>query len=87
MRGEPYRPWLAIPSQVQHLNPWFDRCTHGLFSGYDPPRTLEPATAAMATPAPVVADTKAEKDGNTPQSPPAPGDLPMTETPKQTGRQ
>ena len=47
--GEPYRPLIAIPSQVRSMIPWFQYCTDLWFTGYDPPRTLIPA-AAMAPP-------------------------------------
>ena len=47
--GEPYRPLIAIPSQVRSMIPWFQYCTDLWFTGYDPPKTLVPA-AAMAPP-------------------------------------
>lgn len=47
--GEPYRPLIAIPSQVRSMIPWFQYCTDLWFTGYDPPKTLNPA-AAMAPP-------------------------------------
>ena len=46
--GEPYRPLLALPQQIRNLDPFFKDCTDGYFTGYDPPRTLEPATAMAA---------------------------------------
>ena len=47
--GEPYRPLIAIPSQVKSMVPWFQYCTDLWFTGFDPPKTLVPA-AAMAPP-------------------------------------
>ena len=47
--GEPYRPLIAIPSQVRSMVPWFQYCTDLWFTGFDPPKTLVPA-AAMAPP-------------------------------------
>ena len=47
--GEPYRPLIAIPSQVRSMIPWFQYCTDLWFTGFDPPKTLVLA-AAMAPP-------------------------------------
>ena len=47
--GEPYRPLIAIPSQVRDMVPWFQYCTDLWFTGFDPPRSLIPA-AAIAPP-------------------------------------
>ena len=47
--GEPYRPLIAIPSQVRSMVPWFQYCTDLWFTGFDPPKTLVPA-AAMVSP-------------------------------------
>ena len=43
--GEPYRPLVAIPSQVRDMVPWFHYCTDLWFTGFDPPRSLVPAAA------------------------------------------
>ena len=49
--GEPYRPLIALPEKVRDLDPWWSACTDAFyFTGLDPPRTLEKATA-MVTPA------------------------------------
>ena len=34
-----------MPKQFTDLAPFFKRCSDGFFTGYDPPRTLRPATA------------------------------------------
>lgn len=48
--GEPYRPLIALPEKVRDLDPWWSACTDAFyFTGLDPPRTLEKATA-MVTP-------------------------------------
>lgn len=38
-----------MPDQIQNLNPFFSRCTHAFFTGFDPPKTLEPARAMVPT--------------------------------------
>lgn len=43
--GEPYRPLIAMPDQIQRLNSFYGRCTNAFFTGFDPPKTLLPATA------------------------------------------
>ena len=49
--GEPYRPLIALPEKVRDLDPWWSACTDAFyFTGLDPPRTLQKATA-MVTPA------------------------------------
>ena len=45
--GEPYRPLIAIPSQVRSMVPWFQYCTDLWFTGFDPPKTLVPAVAMV----------------------------------------
>ena len=52
MPGEPYRPLIAMPSQMKRLAPWFSFCTPGYFTAYDPPTTLIPATAFGPGPTP-----------------------------------
>ena len=48
--GEPYRPLIALPEKVRDLDPWWSACTDAFyFTGLDPPRTLQKATA-MVTP-------------------------------------
>ena len=48
--GEPYRPLIALPRKIKDLDPWYENCTDAFFTGLDPPRTLEIATAmASAT--------------------------------------
>ena len=43
--GEPYRPLVALPKQLQKLNTFFERCSDLFFTGFDPPKTLVPAAA------------------------------------------
>ena len=45
--GEPYRPLIVFPSKLHEMNPLWKVCTQGYFTGYDPPRTLDPATAMV----------------------------------------
>ena len=45
--GQPYRPLLALPSQLQAWNPAFKNCKDLFFQGYDPPRALVPAAAMV----------------------------------------
>ncbi|KAM0794421.1 hypothetical protein BDR22DRAFT_875835 [Usnea florida] len=45
--GEPYRPLIIFPSKLLDLDPLWKVCTPGYFTGYDPPRTLDPATAMV----------------------------------------
>ena len=45
--GEPYRPLIVFPSKLLELDPLWKVCTQGPFTGYDPPRTLNPATAMV----------------------------------------
>ena len=45
--GEPYRPLLAFPSKLTALDPLWKSCNQGYFTGYDPPRTLNPASAMV----------------------------------------
>ena len=41
----PYQPKIAMPQQLSNINPAFSTCEVFLFTGYDPPRALAPATA------------------------------------------
>ena len=34
-----------MPQKLRNIDPFFSRCTDAFFTGYDPPRTLVPATA------------------------------------------
>ena len=45
--GEPYRPLIVFPSKLLDMNPLWKVCTPGYFTGYDPPRTLDPAAAMV----------------------------------------
>ena len=45
--GEPYRPQIVSPSELLEMHPLWSICTPGLFTGYDPPRTLNPETALV----------------------------------------
>ena len=45
--GEPYRPLIIFPSKLLDIDPLWKVCTQGYFTGYDPPRTLDPATAMV----------------------------------------
>ena len=45
--GEPYRPLIVFPSKLLDINPLWEICTQGYFTGYDPPRTLDPAAALV----------------------------------------
>ena len=47
--GEPYRPLIAMPKQILQMNPLFELCTDNFFTGYDPPKTLNRATALSPT--------------------------------------
>ena len=49
--GEPYRPLVAMPSQLKQRIPWFSFCEN-LFTAYDPPTALRsaPALAPVITP-------------------------------------
>ena len=49
--GEPYRPLIAMPSQLKQRIPWFSFCEN-LFTAYDPPKALRsaPALAPVITP-------------------------------------
>lgn len=47
--GEPYRPLIAMPKQILQMNPLFGLCTDNFFTGYDPPKTLNRATALSPT--------------------------------------
>ncbi len=42
--GEPYRPLIAMPSQLKQEIPWFSFC-EDVFTAYDPPRALRSAVA------------------------------------------
>ena len=42
--GEPYRPLVAMPSQLRQKLPWFSFC-EDIFTAYDPPRALRSAAA------------------------------------------
>ena len=42
--GEPYRPLVAMPSQLRQKIPWFSFC-EDIFTAYDPPRALRSAAA------------------------------------------
>ena len=43
--GVPYQPSIFMPQQLSNINSVFGTCEVFLFTGYDPPRTLAPATA------------------------------------------
>ena len=45
--GEPYRPLIVFPSKLLDIDTLWKVCTQGYFTGYDPPRTLDPATAMV----------------------------------------
>ena len=45
--GEPYRPLIVFPTKLLDVDPLWKVCTQGPFTGYDPPRTLDPATAMV----------------------------------------
>ena len=45
--GEPYRPLIVFPSKLLDIDPLWKICTQGYFTGYDPPRTLDPAAAMV----------------------------------------
>lgn len=49
--GEPYRPLVAVPSQLRQRIPWFSFCEN-IFTAYDPPTALRsaPALAPVITP-------------------------------------
>ena len=49
--GEPYRPLIAMPSQLKKKVPWFSYCEGALFTAFDPPSALKAATA-LAPPLP-----------------------------------
>ena len=42
--GEPYRPLIAMPSQLKQKIPWLSFCEDSFFTAYDPPIALMPAT-------------------------------------------
>ena len=46
--GEPYRPLIAMPSQLKQKIPWFSFC-EDIFTAYDPPRALRSAAALTPT--------------------------------------
>ena len=46
--GEPYRPLIAMPSQLRQQIPWFSFC-EDIFTAYDPPRALRSAAALAPT--------------------------------------
>ena len=46
--GEPYRPLVAMPSQLRQKIPWFSFC-EDIFTAYDPPRALRSAAALAPT--------------------------------------
>lgn len=43
--GEPYRPLIAMPSQLKQRVPWLSFCEDIFFTAYDPPTALKTATA------------------------------------------
>lgn len=43
--GVPYRPLIAMPSQLKQRVPWLSFCEDIFFSAYDPPTALDSATA------------------------------------------
>ena len=43
--GEPYRPLIAMPSQLKQRVPWLSFCEDIFFTAYDPPTALKSATA------------------------------------------
>ena len=45
--GEPYRPLIMFPSRLRDIDPLWKLCTQGPFTGFDPPRTLDPAAAMV----------------------------------------
>lgn len=47
--GEPYRPLIAIPKQIQEINSFFEGCRDDFFTGFDPPGSLSRATALVPT--------------------------------------
>ena len=77
--GEPYRPLIAVPSQVTEMVPWFRYCQDYFFTGYDPPRPLValasmapaswPSSAPQSRPTPAV---EAAFDQNLPPAAPGP---------------
>ena len=65
------------------MNPWFKTCTNGVFSGYDPPRTLE-AAPVMAPPPNPVQDTGANATPENGGNDAAPASVPKPDTPEKT---
>ena len=49
--GEPYRPLIAMPSQLKRKIPWFSSCLE-YFTAYDPPHALPTVTAFGPGPIP-----------------------------------
>ncbi len=69
--GQPYRPLLALPSQLHAWNPAFKNCKDWFFQGYDPPRALVPAAAMV--PAVTQADPRPSPIPPRPSATPHPG--------------
>jgi len=46
--GQPYRPLIAMPQKLRDIDSWYRNCTDLAFTGFDPPRTLVPATAMIS---------------------------------------
>ncbi|KAL6717668.1 hypothetical protein ACLMJK_005583 [Lecanora helva] len=95
--GEPYRPWLAMPSQLHQIFPWGGACSVAFFSIFDPPKTLEPAAAmasdltshkGKASPLPLPPDptqgSAAQETVETQQPAALPASLPKTHLPEET---
>ncbi|KAK4694354.1 hypothetical protein P7C71_g3220, partial [Lecanoromycetidae sp. Uapishka_2] len=79
------------------MNPWFKRCTGGVFTGFDPPQTLVPAAVMapvttssnpLASPSPIVLDDTqdpvAHNMFDSSVSAPAPASTPKVDAPKET---
>ena len=47
--GQPYRPLIAMPSQLKQKIPWLSVC-QGLFTAFDPPHALTTVTALVPGP-------------------------------------
>ena len=45
--GEPFRPLIVFPSKLLDIHPLWKICIPGSFTGYDPPKTLDLATALV----------------------------------------
>ena len=70
--GVPYQPSIFMPQQLSNINPVFGSCEVFLFTGYDPPRTLAPATAMAPIVTPHIPQITAPAAAPSPTQDPGP---------------